>query len=129
MFGIRRRIMCSVKSWTEAEQSPKAVRAWPVHIRARGRGRRRLRSPGQRRGKKSETEAGSSWRALPTVAGTWILCRCGGSRVQAGFSRGKVPSDLGSQKAALASPWIWTVEGRVAWKGLARQLPWSSRGS
>lgn len=59
MFGIRHRIMCSVKSWTEAEQSPKAVRAWPVHIRARGRGRRRLRSPGQRRGKKSETEAGS----------------------------------------------------------------------
>lgn len=65
----------------------------------------------------------------PQWQGPGIFCRCSGSRVEVAFSRDKVPSDLGSQKAALASPWMWTVEGRVAWKGLVRQLSWSSRGS
>lgn len=41
--------------------------------------------------------------------------------MEVGFSRDKVPSDLGS-------PWIRTVESSVAWKRLVRQLPWSSRG-
>lgn len=42
--------------------------------------------------------------------------------MEVGLSRGKTSFDLGSQKTALASPWMWMVEGSVEPRRLVRQL-------